>query len=83
MKDSRKKLRYDKYIALLVNISKTTLISYKKDNRDFIRYKAYKSYFDNIINNLSEDDVSIYIDDMILFADDLKSLKILNKFTIL
>ena len=79
----KRKLLKDKYIAALMNISKTTLISYKNSEKYQFRYKAYLTYYNNMIDQLSEDDIIIYSNDLKFFDEELKSFNILNKFTIL
>lgn len=81
---AKRKLLRDKYIAAFFDISKTTIISYK-EVQGGTRYKAFKSYYNKVIDLLSEDDILYYgkNENLKEFEQILKDLTILNKFNIL
>ena len=83
MEKQKRKLIKDKYVAMFMHISNTTIISYKNSNKYLYRYEAYRKYFINMLDKLNKDDIVLYSNNLKLFEDDIKSFNILNKFAIL
>lgn len=73
---NKNKLTKDKYIATMMNINVKTIWVYKNKQEYRNRFEAYKSYYNKIIDSLTDTQLEFYAKNIKQFEKDLKDNKL-------